>query len=269
MPICLSCRLVFAFVGLVLTTLPALSHEFWIEPQKYQVDSGQPVIADLRNGQKFTGSKLVYFARRTQRFDIMQADQVTPYQGRMGDLPAFQLDQIGDGLLVISHETVPETLTYDTWEMFQAFVTHKGLTDILQRHQARGLPEQDFTETYSRHAKTLIAIGDGIGADSRQGMETEFVALANPYTDDLSLGMPVQLIYQGQPRTETQVEVFERDPDGSVSIFLHHTDTQGHALIPVKTGHTYLLDAVVIRPAPDAGGPVWETLWAALTFAVP
>lgn len=227
------------------------------------------MIADLRNGQKFTGNKLVYFARRTQRFDIVQGDQVTPYKGRMGDLPAFQLDQIGDGLLVIGHETVPETLTYETWEKFQAFVAHKGFTDIIQRHQARGLSEQDFTETYSRHAKALIAIGDGIGADSLLGMETEFVALANPYTDDLSLGLPIQLFYQDKPRANTQVEVFERAPDGTVSIFLRHTDTQGYARIPVKARHTYLLDAVVMRPAPIAEGPVWQSLWAALTFAVP
>lgn len=269
MHICLSCRLVFAFVGLVLTNLPALSHEFWIEPQKYQVDSGRPVIADLRNGQKFTGTKLVYFARRTQRFDITQGDQVTPYQGRMGDLPAFQLDQIDDGLLVIRHETVPETLTYETWEMFQVFVAHKGFTDIIQRHQARGLPERDFTETYSRHAKALIAIGDGTGADSLLGMETEFVALANPYTDDLTLGMPVQLLFQGKPRAKAQVEVFERAPDGTVLVYLRHTDSHGHASIPVKTAHTYLLDAVVMRPAPEAEEPVWQSLWAALTFAVP
>ncbi len=211
----------------------------------------------------------MYFARRTRRFDFMQEDQVTPYQGRMGDLPAFQLDQIDDGLLVISHETVPETLTYEAWETFQAFVTHKGFVDVIQRHQARDLPEQGFTETYSRHAKALVAIGDGTGADSLQGMETEFVALANPYTDDLSLGMPVQLFYQGKPRTKAQVEVFERGPDNTVSVFLCYTDTQGYALIPVKTGHTYLLDAVVMRPAPKAEEPVWESLWAALTFAVP
>lgn len=227
------------------------------------------MIADLRNGQKFAGSKLVYFARRTQRFEIMQGDQVTPYQGRMGDLPAFQLDRIGDGLLIISHETVPETLTYETWETFQAFIAHKGFTDIIQRHQARDLPKQDFTETYSRHAKALVAIGDGSGADSLQGMETEFVALANPYTDDLSLGLPVQLFYQGKLRTKAQVEVFERAPDNTVSVFLQHTDAQGYALIPVKTGHTYLLDAVVMRPAPKAEEPVWESLWAALTFATP
>ena len=269
MPICLPCRLVIALAGLVMTTLPAVSHEFWIEPQKYQVESGAPVIADLRNGQKFTGSKLVYFARRTRRFDIMQGNQTTPYQGRMGDLPAFQSDQVDEGLLVITHETVPETLTYETWDEFQDFVDHKGFADMARQHQARGLPKYGFSETYSRHVKALIAIGKGLGHDSLQGMETEFVALANPYTDDLSAGLLVQLFYQGKPRSETQIEVFERASDDTVSVFLRYTDTQGQARIPVKAAHTYLLDAVVLRPAPDVVEPVWESLWAALTFATP
>lgn len=269
MPICPSRRLVLAFAGLILTTLPAVSHEFWIEPQKYQVESGTPVIADLRNGQKFNGTKLVYFARRTRRFDIIQDNQVTAYQGRMGDLPAFQLDQTDNGLLVLTHETVPETLTYETWETFKAFTEHKGFSNIIQRHQARGLPENNFTETYTRHAKALIAIGDGVGSDSLQGMETEFVALANPYVDDITLGLPIQLFYRGGPRAETQVEIFERAPDDAVKVFLLHTDVNGKVLIPVKSGHTYLLDAVVLRPAPIGGEPIWESLWAALTFAVP
>ena len=39
-------------------------------------------------------------------------------------------------------------------------------------------------------------------------------------------------------------------------------------------GHTYLLDAVILRPVNEGAAfdedlPVWESLWAALTFAVP
>lgn len=227
------------------------------------------MIADLRNGQNFSGANQVYFARRTRRFNVTQGAQTSAYQGRMGDLPAFQLDQANQGLLIITHETAPETLTYETWEKFQTFVDHKGFTNIAQRHQDRNLPDQGFAETYTRHAKSLIGVGDGTGSDSLQGLETEFVALANPYTDDLSLGMPVQVFYQGEPRFPAQIEVFERGPDGEVLVFLQSTDSQGRALIPVKSGHTYLLDAVVLRPAPESEDPVWESLWATLTFATP
>ena len=104
-------------------------------------------------------------------------------------------------------------------------------------------------------------------------METEFVALTNPYTDDLTHGFSVQLLYQNQPRANAQIEIFERSPDKKVTISYQQADGQGKAVIPVKAGYTYLLDGVVLREpfaenAKDFNA-VWETLWASLTFKVP
>ena len=89
--------------------------------------------------------------------------------------------------------------------------------------------------------------------------------------------MKVALRYQDAPRPDAQIEVFERGPEGDVTITMHRTDTAGEAVIPVSKGHEYLFDAVVLRPVEgvgtgkdvDANQPVWETLWAALTFSVP
>ena len=101
--------------------------------------------------------------------------------------------------------------------------------------------------------------------------------MTNPYDANFDNQMKVRLLYQDEPRADAQVEVFDRAPDDSVTISLHSTDAAGEAVIPVTAGHEYLFDAVVLRTAADAqtGGsytpdePVWETLWAALTFQVP
>ena len=84
-------------------------------------------------------------------------------------------------------------------------------------------------------------------------------------------GMPVRLTYQGEPRADEQIEVFERDTGGEVTVTTLRTDGDGRALIPVKPGHDYMLDAVLMRAVEPAfeGDPVWESLWANLTFGVP
>ena len=51
------------------------------------------------------------------------------------------------------------------------------------------------------------------------------------------------------------------------------TDGEGIATIPVKSEHSYMLDAVVLREptvqlAADTDA-AWETLWANLTFMAP
>lgn len=257
-----------------LSGLTAYAHEFWVEPQNFQVESGAPLIADLRNGQQFKGATLAYFKTQTSRFELITADGTAPVEARMGDIPALNTVAPQDGLLVILHETGTSTLKYTEWEKFTNFVKHKDFVGVLAAHKARSIPETPFTEAYRRFAKALVGVGASAGMDSETGMETEFVALGNPYTDPSEDGLAVRLLYQGEPRADAQIEVFDRAPDKTVAITYLRTDTAGEANIPLVAGHTYLLDAVVLRPMNEAEPfspdlPVWESLWAALTFAVP
>ncbi|WP_372833393.1 DUF4198 domain-containing protein, partial [Puniceibacterium confluentis] len=104
------------------------------------------------------------------------------------------------------------------------------------------------------------------------GLRTEIVAGANPYTDDLSNGVAVQVLYEGQPRADVQVELFDKAPGAATGVSsLHRTDAEGRVTLPVHAGHEYLVDSVVFN-ALDAeveGDHAWESLWASLTFKVP
>ncbi len=258
----------------MLAARPVVGHEFWIDPTDYTVAPGAPLVADLRNGEAFEGMALARIDNRFTRFEIVFDGQARAAEGRMGDRPALQITvPERPGLLVILHETTPSTLTYRDWEKFLKFAKHKNFTKAAAAHDAAGWPREGFRESYTRHAKALIAVGDGAGEDRAFGLATEFVALSNPYAADPDGRMRVRLLYDGAPRADAQVEVFDRAPDGAVSVRLTRTDAAGEAVIDITPGHDYLLDAVVLRPAADAGtsdhAPVWETLWAALSFAVP
>lgn len=206
-------------------------------------------------------------------FDVVVRGTRQPVAGRAGDLPAIQGLKTKPGLVVLVHQSKPQTVTYEAWEKFQKFVDHKDFGDIRAAHAARGLQETPLREVYTRFAKSLLSVGHGKGADAATGLETEIVALANPYRDDLSGGLPVRVLYQGNPRADAQVELFERAPKGQVTTTYHRTDAQGEVMLPVLPGHQYLVDAVVLRvPAQELAERYraqWETLWASLTFAVP
>lgn len=259
--------------GLILLCAAATAnaHEFWIDPEAYQVQAGAPLKAHLRVGQEFNGSSYPYRPSQITRFDLAQGDQISPVEGRIGDNPALDITAPKEGLLVIVHETADNRLTYTEFAKFEKFVAHKAFPDVIAQHDARGLSREKFVESYRRYAKSLVAIGDGAGADAPVGLKTEIVALANPYTDAIS-EMPVKILLEGQPRKRTQVELFDKSPDGEVSITLYTTDDDGVARFPVTAGHSYLVDAVWAEALPNddtESGPVWKTHWAALTFAVP
>ena len=256
---------------LALLAGPLSAHEFWIEPEGFVIPDEAPVLAQTLVGTKLKGATYSYNPRNFKRFEIVTSAGVEPVEGRLGDKPALNMVPEGTGLATIVHVTRDYSLTYTEWEKFLTFVEHKDFTWALDRHLERGLGQERVRERYSRHAKSLVALGDGAGADREVGLLTEIVAEANPYTDDLSGGLPVRVLYQGAPRVDVQVELFERDPAGEVTIRLYRTDDKGRATVEVKPGHFYLVDAVVMRELEieDDKDPAWESLWASLTFEVP
>ncbi|WP_179381369.1 DUF4198 domain-containing protein [Jannaschia marina] len=263
----------FHLVLLALCTpgLPLQAHEFWIEPTDYAVEAGGPVTATFRNGEEFAGSALSYIPGRSALFEMIVEGERQAVPARIGDNPAFDVADLPEGLLTILHETTDRTVTYKEWAKWVKFTDHKDFAFAQQEHLDRGLPETGFEESYRRFAKALIAVGGGAGADAARGLRTEIVAGANPYVGDLSAGLPVQVLLDGAPKGGAQVEMFAKDPEGNVEITLHTADGEGRVTLPVEPGHEYLLDSVTILPLDpvEDGDPVWQTLWAALTFAVP
>lgn len=264
---------IFATLFTFFAALPAFAHEFWIEPESYIIEPNGRIQARLVNGQYFDGASMGFLPDRFAFFRIAYGSRQGNVENRLGARPALDLAPIGEGLYTARYQSLMARIDYDDWDSFQRFADHKDFVDIEARHSARDLPTEGFTEGYWRFAKTLIAVGDGRGTDERAGLATEFVALDNPYTDDLSAGLRVQLYYMDGIRANAQVELFEKAPDGEVTITLHRTNRDGIASLPVQPGHSYLVDAVVLREPTEeqaaTQGIQWETLWASLTFAVP
>ncbi|MFT7370659.1 MAG: hypothetical protein ACI94O_001985 [Octadecabacter sp.] len=268
---------IFAIAFALTAALPIpsqiLAHEFWIEPIAYQVDSETNIIGELTNGQEFEGSQLAYLPQRFDSFTVAVGMRQSDVINRLGARPALNIEPLSEGLHVISYQSTLSTLTYSEWSKFLKFSEHKGFDNIETTHQARGLPRDGFDEGYRRFSKTLVGVGNSIGSDFRTNLDIEFVALDNPYTDDTSNGLRVQLFYLNSLRGDAQVELFEKAPDGTVSISLHRTDEEGIATLSVKAGYSYLVDAVVLRePSSELAVEAdieWETLWAALTFGIP
>lgn len=264
-------RISLSAVFVLLSAHFASGHEFWIDPHDFTIEPGEKVTADLRIGQEFEGGSFPYIPSNIERFDIVSGDSILAVRTRIGNRPA--LDQVipDNGLWVVVHETTDQRLTYVEEGIFEAFVRHKDLEGTLEAHAERRLPDLGFAENYRRFAKSLIAVGDGKGADQELGLRTELVALTNPYADDFNGEMRVRLLFEGAPRADAQVEVFERAPNGQVSIGTTRTNSDGVASFAVKSGHVYLADAVKMLPLEgDEAGvlPVWYSLWASLTFSV-
>jgi len=258
-------------MSLTFGTLNAHAHELWLDSKEFQPPGGENVKIELRNGENFKGINLSYFNKWVKQFFWVQNGKRYNVKSRTGDLPAMSISIESEGLVSVVYESMPDSLTYNEWEKFTNFIKHKDFPDAEKSHMARKLAKTGFKEIYHRYSKALIGLGHSKGRDGNFGLETEFVAQTNPYVDSANSDFKAQLLYQQLPRKNAQVEVFERDPEGLVRIFMLRTNEDGRVSVPIKPGFDYLLDAVVLREVTPhtKDGAVWESLWAALTFSVP
>lgn len=248
------------------------AHELWIEPETFEAQIGGAVNAALVNGQNFEGRSLAYATRSIERLEYLSGGEFRQIDGLLGSRPAIQLRDVDEGLLVIGYVSKASRLDYKTWEKFEAFADKKGFGNALEDHTSMGIDPNEFDEGYARFSKALVGVGGASGSDQTFGFEAEFVALENPYTVSSGI-VSFKLLYQAKPRSNALVEVFERDQLDAVSKFVLTTDEEGMVVVPVQSGHDYMLDSVVFRaPSPNLLERMdvdWETLWANITFAVP
>jgi len=249
----------------------ASAHEYWIEPDIYRLESGANIVAEVKVGADFNGDTYAYFPDNFKSFDVTDVTGKRPIEGRIGDTPAIDIATTSDGLHVLSQYSSTSKLTWESFEEFETFVNLHGLRGVLNAHAQRGLPETGFDEAYTRFVKSLVAVGDGVGQDSYSGMVFELVAMANPYTDDITSGLPVSVLFQGQALPNTQIHIFyQPDPDANVIKSAVVADEAGLATIPNFGDGEYMINAVhmVIPPAADTErtGIVWHSLWASMTF---
>lgn len=258
----------------VLTAAATSAHEVWLEPAQWEVSIEAPLQAQLLNGQDFKGVELPWDPRVIVRAENWQGNDGVTVKGRFGDTPAISTTADDTGLLTLVYQSAPNTVVYENYEKFAEFVAEKGFETALADHASRDLPRAPIKEAFSRYVKALVAVGDGQGADQPRGLEIEIVALTNPYTADPAIPMRFQTFYQSEPLTDHQVTVFERTPIGEVNMYTLRSDASGTVSVPTKAGHTYLVDAVILRVPKrevvvQTRGAVWESLWASLTFRVP
>lgn len=268
MPILRSLAVVAALVG-----LPAQAHEFWISALDYRPEVGQEVKAELLVGSDMAGQPFPWLKRNTAAARMISDSWTVDLLGREGDLPALTFTPQEEGLQRIIFHAQPSFVVFDKPETFPHYLEYEGLDWVLAAHKARGLPEVDFAERYTRNARALVQVGEATAdqLDAPTGMPFELVALQNPYVAGTE-AIDVRLTWQGEPATGQQVAIFVKAPGGKapedVTRTLVKTDDQGVARIPLAAKGEYMLSSVHMEPLEGNVAAVWDSTWATLNFEI-
>ncbi|MEM7048675.1 MAG: DUF4198 domain-containing protein [Acidobacteriota bacterium] len=250
---------------------PLTAHDFWIQPQRFEIAPGNPIGLDLRVGDEAPGRSLAFDPQHAERFALVGPDGEQPVLGLAGRRPAGngRIESPGLHAAVYRSRETPLELAADR---FEAYLAEEGLDSVVAERQRRGETESAGRELFSRCAKALIRSarpGEAITPEAVEaalaplGLELELVAERDPTRASTS-ELPLRALLRGEPLVGVRIEATALSGDGRVTA--QRTDSEGRVHLPIDGRGQWLVTAVHMEPAPADSGHDWRSLWASLTF---
>ena len=194
-----------AMVGVVLTTAPCFAHDTWLLPRSPLATEGKALLVDLTSGMAFPKKETAIKPDRiaTSGWRTGAGD------GTFGALQAADSSLVvnvspsGTGTAVIFLSLKPNTIELVTGDV-SSYFDEIGASDALRRAWAEQGPDAKYHETYTKHAKTFVEMGDEESEVEDKtclrpvGQTIEFIPQRDPTTVSVGDSLVVKAVAKGQ-----------------------------------------------------------------------
>lgn len=255
-------KAVFLLLVFALTTVRAMSHEFWIEPDSMQIPLDGRLKANVTVGEMLDGTLFPFEPRAYERA-IWAGPSETVDLSRV-PLSNSELDlaPMGEGLHILAVSSFRQRHTYASSTEFQDFVQEMGLTERLGDLDLTTSFDGPIRETYRRLSKTLVNFGAAKGSDRRIGLPKEWVASDGAFT-----------LYSGQ-QTIADHPAFlfcrEDGADRTVTKSKLITDKNGEIRPTLPKNARCLLNSVFLEAvSPDQWQSDWVSIFVGTSALLP
>lgn len=253
------------FLGLVPQ---AEGHDTWLLAEHAAVLPGTAVLLNLTSGMAFPMLDYAIKSERLRKASVRLAGKTFELPKREASEKSLRLgaDLAEPGVAAIWIELEPKSLEL-TPEQVREYLEEIGAPEELRKAWAAEAPPGKWRETYTKHAKTFVRVGEPVEDRSWAepvGLGLELVPEADPTALQAGGSVPVRLLKDGAPLAEFAVGLVY---DGESHGVLQTTDAEGRVVFQLPKAGLWMLRATELKPStvPDID---WESRFTTLTFEV-
>ena len=256
---------------IILTSISkfCFSHEFWIDPMKFQFMDNEIFEANILIGENFEGSPIP-FSKNYFKISFLHSNKnKIKIKGRLGDIPALKIKKLFSGLNIIQTESITKYIEYNDLAKFEIFTTKKGYPNLVKKHKENDYPD-NFIESYKRYAKSLVSLNNFDGNDVDTNMEFELIFLDNPLKN-LNKSKRILLEYKNKILADHKVSIMSFN-NGYFRKEFFKTNSNGYFEYLFKNDTKYLIESVVIIDGSNKkkhNYAKWHSLWTSYTLKTP
>ena len=246
---------------------PALAHDTWIGPPLGPARPGVVLRLDLTSGGAFPQLDFAPEAARVARASVRLAGKTVspkPPKRRKHGLE-FSLPLARPGVASVAVSLKPKDLELSP-EKIHEYLEEIGALETAGATWAAQPEPKSWHETYSKHAKTFVRVGDPKGDTSwalPAGLALEIVPEKDPTGLSAGDNLPVRVLKNGAPFPGF-VLAAEHDPKSPRT--LKTTDAEGRAVFVLDQSGPWLLSGTDLRWKSDTVS--WESDFTTLALRV-
>jgi uncharacterized GH25 family protein len=256
-------------LAFMLSTIVAQAHDTWLLPKAFRAQAERKTTLALTSGMAFP--KPVH-AITTDRLDQAtmrlagETQQLSKYALGKKSLD-FTVNPANVGVAVVSVVLKPRTLELAP-KLIQEYLDEIGASDSLKAAWKQPSAKKKWRETYIKHAKTFLAVGEEkfFANDSSwktpQDLRLEIIPERHPGLLRAKSELPVQVLLNGKALANFPLGLVQA---GAKTGTLQTTDANGRTTFILPNAVQYLIRGTLLLPS-AANPSEWTSDFATLTI---
>jgi uncharacterized GH25 family protein len=259
----------FIFAILLLCGTALAAHEFWLEPQRFNLKRGETLKLNFRVGEEFKGEnwngnrssvnsiKLFYNGIEDNLTELIPEDEP-------GDSLSLQFFDEGTG--VVSYQSTNKYIELDPAK-FLEYLKEDGLSNAIAYRASHNENDSSGREYYQRSVKTIFQVGSNHDDTYKKncGLPLEFIPLSHPYQVKKGQTLTFKLLFNDAPLKGALVKLWHRS-NGKTTKEEFTTTEDGLIRLSPSTVGRYMLSAVNMQRIDSSSAAQWQSYWSSVTW---
>ena len=248
--------------------MAASAHETWLAARLPSVSVGQMVHLDVTSGMSFPALDYAIRPERVNVASFRLAGKTNVLRGFVAGPHSLQLRTRVDspGVATFWIDLKPSSLEL-TPQLVEEYLNEINASPAIRERWANSGPAKRWRETYVKHAKTFVSVGDASADNSWSepvGMALEIVPEKNPATLRAGDDFSVRVIRNGEAFADFSIGMI---CEGNAKTSFQKTDAAGRVTFPLARSGKCLLTGTDLRPSTNTNVE-WESDFTTLAIHV-
>jgi len=257
------------FLLLTLIVVRVSGHEFWIQPDKFIYNHGEPVnikflVGENFTGQNWTGDRSKIKSLRLYFEDVTDKNCIDNVGGNKGD--SLQIAILDEGTVMLTLNTTNSFIDLEAAK-FNDYLREDGLAEALKYREKHGDTAKNGRENYQRSVKTIFQVGSRFTNvfKKRTDLPLDIVPAEHPYNVSKDGDFKVKLFFMGERLKNTKVKVWHK-LDSNISQQEYVTDDEGEIKFFLSPEGEWMVSCVKMIRLEDGPKAEWQSYWGSLTW---